>query len=447
MKKLLLLLLIAFCGLPLVFAAGQSESTEGGITEVSLWGRVGHARDFEIAKMDEWNETVGLEEGVKIVPEFFGGDYDDVLAVAREAGTLPDLFASRNQMPNWVETGSVRPIDGAANGPALIAKYQDYLVEGIHVFDGKTYDIPVVANTFRMVVNMDLLKGSGFDAPPKDWAEARMMAKKITRDNDNKKFGFAFPLKWGSNGEHFWKIDAIYSHANSYGFETWYNRDKGRYDFARLAPVLEFMRGIKADKSFLPGAEGLDNDTARAEFSSGNIAFMYAASWDYGVYTNQFPIGDKFEWKVIEFPGTGEYPTPMSPGFRLADAMSSQSKTDVNKVFTVLEKYIYNDDLLAEAYSEGLYLPILPSVTANASGKLASQWVGLAPGNNDAPETPRPDSKIIVDGRTWAEVFMQLWSLDSEDIDSALADLDERYNAGLQQAIDDGLVDMSVYKK
>ncbi len=447
MKRLLTLLMMLLVCSSMVFAAGQQEPAGDEITEVKLWARVGHSRDFEIAKIDEWNETRGKEVGVKIMPEFFGGDYDEVIAVARESGKLPDLFTTRNQMPSWVETGKVLPIDSTPAGAALVEKYQDYLVEGIHVFDGKTYDIPVVANTFRLIVNTDLLKASGFDELPKDWDEVRMMAKKVTEDNNSKKFGFALPLKWGSNGEHFWRIDAIYSMANEYGFEAWYNLKEGTYDFGALEPVLSYMRDIKQDKSYLPGAEGLDNDTARAEFSSGNIAFIYAASWDYGVYTQQFPIGDRFEWTVMEFPGSMAYSTPMSPGFRLVDAINKDSDVPVDKLITVMTDFVYDDELLREAYAEGLYLPILPSVTEGAEGSLTPQWIGLAPTRNDASETPRPDSKIAVDGKTWAEVFMTIWSDDSVNIKAALADLDARYNKALQRAVDDGLVDMSIYKQ
>ena len=38
-----------------------------------------------------------------------------------------------------------------------------------------------------------------------------------------------------------------------------------------IKPAIEMICGIKADKSYYPGAEGVDNDPARARFAEGNI--------------------------------------------------------------------------------------------------------------------------------------------------------------------------------
>jgi multiple sugar transport system substrate-binding protein len=337
------------------------------------------------------------------------------------------------------------PIDDLPGGEALIEKYNDYLVDGISSFDGKVYSIKSVANTFRLVVNKSLLAKSGFTELPKNWEEVRLMAKKVTKDNNSKKFGIAFPLKFGNNGEHFWKLCAIYSLSNTYGFENWYNHITHRYDFAALKPVLELMRAFQKDNSYLPGAEGLDNDTARAEFAAGNLAFMYAASWDYGVYTTQFPIGDKFEWEVMEMPGSHAYSTPLSPGIRFVDAINKDTKVPLDKIYYFLDTYIYGDEYLKQAYEAGIFLPIIPSITAVAKGEITQQWKDLAPSKNDTVETPRPDSFVTIDGKSWPEVFMLIWSNPALDIDSALADLDKRYNSGLDQAIADNVLDPSIY--
>ncbi len=431
----------------MVFAQGVKETSKdsGKITEIKLWARVGGGREFEVENIEEWNQTLGKEAGIKVVPEFFGADYDDVMTLARNSGKLPDIFASRNKIEDWVASNSVMAIDDLPGGDALIEKYSDYIVDGISRFDGKVYSIKSVANTFRMVVNKSLLAKSGFTTLPESWDELRMMASKVTKDNKSKKFGIAFPLKFGNNGEHFWKLCAIYGLSNTYGFETWYNRSTHRYDFAALKPVFELMRAFQKDKSFLPGAEGLDNDTARAEFAAGNLAFMYAASWDYGVYTTQFPIGNKFDWEVMEMPGTYEYSTPLSPGIRLADAINKDTKVPLDKMYYFLDTYVYSDEYLKKAYEAGIFLPILPAITAKASGDITKQWRDLAPSINDAPETPRPDSFVTIDGKSWPEVFMLIWSDPSMSISSALADLDKRYNAGLEQALASGAIDPSIY--
>ena len=447
MKKSISLLMILLLASAMVFAQGVKEpmGDSGKVTEIKLWSRVGGSRDFEVKYMEEWNQTLGKAAGIRVVPEFFGSDYDDVMTLARSSGKLPDLFESRNKMGYWVASGSVLAIDDLPGGDALIDKYSDYIVDGISRFDGKVYSIKNVASTFRLVVNKSLLAKSGFNTLPKDWDELRMMAAKVTKDNKSKKFGIAFPLKFGNNGEHFWKLDAIYGLTNTYGFASWYDVNTHQYDFAAYKPVFELMREFQKDKSYLPGAEGLDNDTARAEFAAGNLAFMYAASWDYGVYTTQFPIGNKFDWAVMEMPGTKEFTSPISAGIRLVDGINKDTKVPLDKLYYFIDTYIYGDEYLRKGYEEGLYLPILPSVTANAGGDITQQWRDLAPSDNEAVETPRPDSFVTIDGKSWPEVFMLLWSDPTMKIEPALADLDKRYNAGLAQAVADGLVDLSIY--
>lgn len=447
MKKSLCLVLALVLAASMVFAQGVKEpsSDSGKVTEIKLWSRVGGSREFEVEHMEEWNQTLGKAAGIKVVPEFFGSDYDDVMTLARSSGKLPDLFESRNKMGDWVASGSVIAIDDLPGGKALIDKYSDYIVDGISRFDGKVYSIKNVASTFRLVVNKSLLAKSGYNTLPETWEDVREMSKKVTKDNKAKKFGIAFPLKFGNNGEHFWKLCAIYGLTNTYGFDSWYNVKTHRYNFAAYKPIFELMWEFQKDKSYLPGAEGLDNDTARAEFAAGNLAFMYAASWDYGVYTTQFPIGNKFDWAVMEMPGTKEFTSPISAGIRLVDAINKDTKVPLDKLYYFIDTYVYGDEYLRKGFEAGVYLPILPSITAGAGGNATQQWKDLAPSANEAVETPRPDSFVTIDGKSWPEVFMLLWSDPTMNVDAALADLDKRYNAGLDQAIASGIIDPSIY--
>ncbi|UKI35906.1 MAG: hypothetical protein L6V93_17925 [Clostridiales bacterium] len=52
---------------------------------------------------------------------------------------------------------------------------------------------------------------------------------------------------------------------------------------------MEAIMQIKSDGSYYPGAEGIDNDPARARFAEGNIGMKIGYSWDVGVLNDQFP--------------------------------------------------------------------------------------------------------------------------------------------------------------
>jgi len=93
-----------------------------------------------------------------------------------------------------------------------------------------------------------------------------------------------------------WILHAAVPSSGSEGFDP----KTGKFDYSVLKPVLETVMGIKEDGSFYPGAEGLDNDPARARFAEGNIGMKFAWSWDVGVFNDQFAA--KCDWGVAPIP-------------------------------------------------------------------------------------------------------------------------------------------------
>jgi multiple sugar transport system substrate-binding protein len=63
-------------------------------------------------------------------------------------------------------------------------------VEAI-TFDGKPYGMPWFTDTGLLYYRKDLLKGSGYNRPPKTWDELKRMTRKVRRESDIK-FGFLF---------------------------------------------------------------------------------------------------------------------------------------------------------------------------------------------------------------------------------------------------------------
>jgi trehalose/maltose transport system substrate-binding protein len=58
-------------------------------------------------------------------------------------------------------------------------------------FDGKPYAMPWFTDTGLLYYRKDLLKESGYDAPPKTWDELKTMARRV-REKSGTKFGFVF---------------------------------------------------------------------------------------------------------------------------------------------------------------------------------------------------------------------------------------------------------------
>jgi len=58
-------------------------------------------------------------------------------------------------------------------------------------FDGKPYAMPWFTDTGLLYYRKDLLKESGYDAPPKTWDELKTMARKV-REKSGTRYGFVF---------------------------------------------------------------------------------------------------------------------------------------------------------------------------------------------------------------------------------------------------------------
>ena len=56
--------------------------------------------------------------------------------------------------------------------------------------------------------------------------------------------------------------------------DEYFNHTTGRYDFASLSGFLKHVRTFIDDGSMFPGYESMNGDTARAQFSAGNIGMI-----------------------------------------------------------------------------------------------------------------------------------------------------------------------------
>ena len=235
----------------------------------------------------EFNDTIGKEKNIKIIHEA-KENMNQAMSVALQSGQAPDLF-QQGSVAEYAEKGWISALDDLPGGPELIEKYKDLLVDFKQVYQGKTYSLPSAKTTYGLVYNKELFKEAGIvdengeAKPPKTLDEVREYAKILT-DDSKKQYGIVLPLKWSG-----WFSTEVKNVVRACAGYTGYDPTTGVYDFSCYKPVLEMLMGIKADNSYMPGAEGLDNDPARARFANGNIGMKFAANWDVGVFNDQFP--------------------------------------------------------------------------------------------------------------------------------------------------------------
>lgn len=186
----------------------------------------------------------------------------------------------------------------------------------------------------------------------------------------------------------------------------------GETDYTGLAPVMEAFIGMKNDGSVYPGAEGVDNDMARAYFAAGNIGMKMAFSFDVGVLNVQFPA--ECDWGVAPLPVVDEtnvYKQRMSVGNSGYINAASLEKIGGEKLMEVL-KFWTGDKLYIETYKEGVGLPIdaaiVKGVAPDESLKGWQDFVEMVPISYVFNETPKMDMSGFT---TLSERFMNdVWT-------------------------------------
>ena len=358
-KKIVALLLCTVICAGFMSGCSKETASTGDVKVIKIWSSVGHSKGFWNEKIQEFNDTIGKKNGIKLEVEFqIDGSYNQMLDVAIQSDDLPDIFDG-GATKQLVELDRIVPIDDLPGCDKLIEKYDGFMQEGKHKYQGKSYALPGGATTRGLIYNKDMFKAAGIvdekgeAKPPVTLAEYREYAKKLT-DKSKNQFGIVLPLKWVS-----WVKSDITSLANgSFGISC-YDPVEQKYDYTILKPIIDTYLGMKEDGSVYPGELSLDNDPARARFAEGGIGMKIAYSFDLGVLTTQFPA--KFDWGVAPLPvldaeNTYKQYSQGSLGMRVSKkAIEKHGKEAVGLVYS----WWYGDDNARDLYERGLEIPVV----------------------------------------------------------------------------------------
>ncbi len=424
-------------GLSAGYGKIQAKPKDTKVDTIRVWTNNASTKSEDEKMIADFNNGIGKTKGIFIEYRVYGGDYNNVLNIAAAANEAPHLFKlQQGSVGQFIKAGWVLPIEEMPGGRSFLKKYHTFLQPGYNVFKDKTYSVPVGVSTLGVAYNKALLKKNGFAKPPETWKELREMAKVITKNGGGKEFGFIEGLK--STG--YVSANGLWHFASSVGHSE-FNQKTGRFDFRSLKPLLQLWADMRADGSWFPGVESLNNDQARAQFAEGNIGFKLSASWDPAVWKEQFPA--KMDWGVCR---------PVAdPQDRYRDyayqtfsvLLGSKSKEHPAKAFEVL-KLFTSDDTIIKLYEAGKQIPykreLLKKVTNQPTVKNFADFADLS-STYSYPMSPKAYLKL--EGET-AEVVIAKVILGLVTPEQAVADLDKRYNGALDRAVKDGL-DISEY--
>ena len=439
MKKLLTLLL----AIAMILSIGTVAMADD-VEVVQYYCSIGAYLKTLQAEIDKWNAGEGAEKGVYIELISNINTYSTDLQVLMEAGTFYDLIDVGTANQDWIEHGWVQDLE-AIDDPALKAEiegYADYLVKGINYQGGMLFALPLEVVPIKLAVNTDLFEKNGLELP-KTWDDIVECAKVITENGNGEEFGYG----WSTWSACFRRL-TFKASMNSTGV-SWFDVNTETYDFTpfekQVACVAEMFQN-----GYMLGADDLGIDEIRAQFAAGKVGMFPAPSYDYAVYTDQFPA--TCNWTVIDMPTLEEGEMPFKGVYldRVGCSISApcyEAASDAKKQ-AIVDAFVFlnSDELNSTIYSVGGMIPYKTSVIENTvlSEDLGPQWAIFGDIANYASMSLYPDSLLPLEGDTYAVVMDEIMRGDLEWAD-AVADLNERYNDAYQQLKDDGDIDLSIY--
>ena len=379
----------------------EDTAASGDVEVVTYYCSIGAYLNTLQAEVANWNETTGKEKGVEIQIISDINDYTNNARALMQGGTFYDLVDAGTGSADWIVSGWIQDLNAIDNAELkeLIAGYEPYIQKGVN----------------------------------------------IQQNGNGEEFGYGW-CTWtaGMIRRGTFKVAM-----NSTG-RGWFDPNTATYDFTQFKPILE-IEARMMQEGLLLGADDLGIDEIRAQFAAGKVGMFYAPSYDYGVYTSQFPA--ECNWTVIDPPAIVDE-TPYKGVYldRVGCSITApayESASDAHKQ-AIIDAFIFlnSDELNSKIYSVGGMIPYKTEVIENTelSADLGPQWAQFGDISNYASMSLYPDSLLPLEGENFNTVFDSYLRGDLDDLDAVCADLAERYNAAYKELKESGDVDLSQYE-
>ncbi len=416
-------------------ASGEKESggSSQDVQKITMWSNDQHDQEIIEDKIQEFNDTIGKEKGIEVEYTVYGSDYYSTLDVAVSAGEGPDIYKC-NKIGNYAEAGYIMAWDDEEGFSPLIDKFGEYNAPGYGEFGGKTYSVPVRVTTYGVACNKEIFEENNLELP-ETWDEMEEAARVITENGNGQTYGYALAMGYGSYNYFYVNLPNAASVGDEY-----FNHTTGTYDFQSLGGFFSHLQTFIDDGSMFPGYETMDGDTARAQFSAGNIGMIGVMSSDVTTFKNQFPCD--FDWEMIYYPvedANNRYKEPV--GVSMSYVVNSKAKDEgyADKVAEFMN-YLYSDEVAVATSDAELDISILGDAITSQSDKtdMDPNWEKFSDMDAYCIKLPTPDDNLAIEGDTYQDVYDKILTGAITDVDAALQDLDERYNAAMDAAVESG---------
>lgn len=248
----------------------------------------------------------GAARGIEVVYDGLPwNDINQVLPLGIRNNTAQDAFCLPLNLPPAfaVSEGWVQPLDDyipdietwKAGFPA------GAFLEGLNVFDGKTYGLPYTSarvTSAHVLYNRKYLTDAGYDpeATPLTWDSFREAARKVTEMNAGRAYGFII----GGNQVNRW-ADTTRSLANmagtacgdtSIGLGIDFRTGEPVFDSDNFVGAVELLLAMQSDGSIFPGVMSLNAPQARAMMPQGAAGLILQGPWNIPQWERENPDFD-----------------------------------------------------------------------------------------------------------------------------------------------------------
>lgn len=415
-------------------SAAAAGGADDGVITISYWTTDRHDQAYLTPLIEEYNKT--NTDNIYIDYQVYADNYAQMLDLAFSTDTAPDVFkisASDTLEVNVTQKKILMDLSPYMDDAYKARFGDDAFVQGINAWGDGIYSLPFTASACRLFYNQDVLDRVGVSAPPKTLQELVDDATLVTQQLSSEGiYGIAGNYKSPASGVNR-SIDPVVqvSGGTGYGFDF----KNGRYDFSSYKEILELFKQMYATGVAFPGSESLDIDPLRTQFAAGNIAFYFGLSHgEPGVYENQFPTD--INWNCTQVPSlSGNVDGAQNLWFGGADKAINANTKHPDEAWKVME-FLHSDEVMGPYYTAGLGTVMIKSAVEKATPPaVVEKMPDLAIGANDLNWPTRPS--ISVEGEDYCTVAIQcIFGL--KDIDQAIADLNERYNAAYDKMVADG---------
>ena len=416
-----------------ISGCGGGDTASDGVQTVTIWTGDSHSKNDMLELVEQFNKNKGKELGVKVeytVKE--SNNLSQAIEMAIASQQEPDMYKTWSTQ-KYYESGDIVALDEIEGGSEYLESFPKDMIERFrNKNNGHIFTVPYYVNTFGVAYNKDMFKKYGITdengnaKAPETYAEFCECAKKLTNAAEGE-YGIIMPLKESSFYQNVGKL--TFSSEGTSG----YNHKSGTYEYEKLAPAMQLLLDMKHDESVYPGADGIDNDTARALFAEGKIGMIFTGSYDVSVFTKQFPA--KCDWDAAPFPvedKDNKYLQKMSGDGGIVMNRDMYERLGAQKSLEVF-KWYHGDEMLAELYKRGCSIPenpeIIKDVKPNDNVHKAWESFGNLLNISYVEHTAMPtDLEGTPDLKTLFQT--KLWMEDG-DMTSILSDLSKRSNDGI----------------